>query len=121
MILALCPAVSLVSIILQVLTIIRPETTRALAQGRLSLLLALEVAPIGGEGDRRSTWSCAIIRRMSMEIALGRATHPRRTVKLGLEVLRRVERRRSTMVETNGHGQQMSGACMRVATRRHGR
>ena len=33
--------------ILQVLTIIRPETPRALASGRLSLLLALEVAFTG--------------------------------------------------------------------------
>jgi hypothetical protein len=36
--------------ILQVLTIIRPETVGALAQSRLSLLLALEVAPTNRPG-----------------------------------------------------------------------
>ena len=44
--------------ILQVLTIVQPETLVRWHQGRLSLLLALEVAPIW-EGDRRSTRSCA--------------------------------------------------------------
>ena len=33
--------------ILHVLTIVRPETARALASGRLSLLLAVEIAPAG--------------------------------------------------------------------------
>jgi hypothetical protein len=42
----------------KVFRIIRPETlVRALAQSRLSWLLALEVSP--GKGDRRSTPSCA--------------------------------------------------------------
>src|SRR6267378_3314292 len=75
------PAVSLVSI--------NPEgshnhparDTRALAQGRLSLLLALEVAPTGrATADRHGAARIdpADERRKS---ALGRATHPRRTAQ----------------------------------------
>src|SRR5712671_467224 len=63
--------------ILKVLTIIRPEDARALAQGRLSLLLALEVAPIGrATADRNGAARVdpADERRKS---ALGRATHSR--------------------------------------------
>src|SRR5712692_5009569 len=67
--------------ILQVLTIIRPETLRALLQSRLSLLLALEVAPTGrATADRHGAArdDPADERRKS---ALGRATHPRRTAQ----------------------------------------
>ena len=66
--------------ILKVLTIIRPDA-RALAQGRLSLLLALEVAPTGrATADRHGAARVdpADERRKS---ALGRATHPRRTAQ----------------------------------------
>src|ERR1700687_308291 len=77
--LVLYPAVSLVSS--------NPEgshnhparNARALAQGRLSLLLALEVAPTGrATADRHGAARVdpADERRKS---ALGRATHPRRT------------------------------------------
>src|ERR1700675_2038660 len=54
---------------------------RALAQGRLSLLLALEVAPTGrATADRHGAARIdpADERRKS---ALGRATHPRRTAQ----------------------------------------
>jgi hypothetical protein len=67
--------------ILKVLTIIRPETLVALAQGRLSLLLALEVAPTGrATADRHGAARVdpADERRKS---ALGHATHPRRTAQ----------------------------------------
>jgi hypothetical protein len=67
--------------ILQVLTIIRPENAGALAQGRLSLLLALEVAPTGrATADRHGAAriDSADERRKS---ALGCATHPRRTAQ----------------------------------------
>src|ERR1700723_2613531 len=80
------PAVSLVSI--------HPEGShnhpardaRALAQGRLSLLLALEVAPTGGR-PQIDTELRALIRRMSMENPLWGA--PRihgELLKLGFEV-----------------------------------
>jgi hypothetical protein len=55
--------------------------TRALAQGRLSLLLALEVAPIGRatpDPHGAARIDPADERRKS---ALGRATHPRRTAQ----------------------------------------
>ena len=67
--------------ILKVLTIIRPETLLRWAQGRLSLLLALEVAPTGrATADRHGAARIdpADERRKS---ALGRATHPRRTAQ----------------------------------------
>jgi hypothetical protein len=54
---------------------------RALAQGRLSLLLALEVAPTGrATADRNGAARIDPVdeRRKS---ALGRATHPRRTAQ----------------------------------------
>ena len=44
--------------ILKVLTIIRPETLVRWHQGRLSPLLALEIA-LDGEGGRKSRRSCA--------------------------------------------------------------
>src|SRR5260370_28777829 len=88
----LYPAVSLVSI--------NPEGShnrpardaRALAQGRLSLLLALEVAPTGrATADRHGAARIdpADERRKS---ALGRATHPRRTAQARIRG-RAVERR----------------------------
>jgi hypothetical protein len=55
--------------------------TRALAQGRLSLLLALDVAPTGrapGDPHGAARIDPADERRKS---ALGRATHPRRTAQ----------------------------------------
>src|ERR1700676_2282128 len=51
--------------ILKVLTIIRPDA-RALAQGRLSLLLALEVAPTG-RAPQIDMELQVLIRRMSVE------------------------------------------------------
>jgi hypothetical protein len=86
MTLVLDPAVSLVSINPAGSHNHPARDTRALAQGRLSLLLALEVAPIG----RRSqieTKLRALIRRMSMENPLWGA--PRihgELLKLGFEV-----------------------------------
>src|ERR1700737_2051410 len=59
---------------------------RALAQGRLSLLLALEVAPTGrATADRHGTARIdpANERRKS---ALGRAAHPRRTAQARFEI-----------------------------------
>src|SRR5882724_9595790 len=66
--------------ILQVLTIIRPETL-ALAQGRLSLLLALEVAPTGRAPADRHGAARIDPADESRKSALGRATHPRRTAQ----------------------------------------
>src|SRR6202040_670993 len=82
----LYPAVSLVSINLAGSHNHPARDARALAQGRLSLLLALEVAPTGrATADRHGAARVdpADERRKS---ALGRATHPRRTLKLGFEV-----------------------------------
>src|SRR6202171_1336994 len=59
--------------------------TRALAQGRLSLLLALEVAPTGRATADRHGAARIDPADEHGESALGRATHPRRTVKLGFE------------------------------------
>ena len=53
--------------------------TRALSQGRLSLLLALEVAPIG-TADRNEAARIDPADEHG-ESALGRATHPRRTAQ----------------------------------------
>jgi hypothetical protein len=75
---------------IQLLVSINPEGSHnhpardagALAQGRLSLLLALEVTPTGrATADRHGAAriDAADERRKS---ALGRATHPRRTVPL---------------------------------------
>src|ERR1700686_168148 len=67
--------------ILKVLTIIRARDAPAVAQGQLSLLLALEVAPTGrATTDRHGAARIdpADERRKS---ALGRATHPRRTAQ----------------------------------------
>src|ERR1700726_4567603 len=81
---SLYPAVSLVSI--------NPESShnrpardaRALAQGRLSLLLALEVAPMGGL--QIETKLRALIRRMSMENPLWGA--PRTSCATSRQILR---------------------------------
>jgi hypothetical protein len=67
--------------ILQVLTIIRPETLVRWQKGRLSLLLALEVASTGratADRDGAARFDPAGERRKS---ALGRATHSRRTAQ----------------------------------------
>jgi hypothetical protein len=67
--------------ILQVLTIIRPETLVRWHRGRLSLLLALEVAPIGratADPHGAARINPPDERRKS---ALGCATHPRRTAQ----------------------------------------
>src|SRR5467141_515469 len=55
--------------------------TRALAQGRLSLLLALEVAPIGRATADRNEAARIDPADEHGESALGRATHPRRTAQ----------------------------------------
>src|SRR5712671_3157140 len=54
---------------------------RALAQGRLSLLLALEVAPIGRATADRNEAARIDPADEHGESALGRATHPRRTAQ----------------------------------------
>src|SRR5450432_1259002 len=64
--------------ILQVLTIIRPETLVRWHRGRLSLLLALEVAPTGrATADRHGT-ACIDPADEHGEPALGCAAHSRR-------------------------------------------
>src|SRR5258706_6353543 len=81
MILVLYPTVSLVSI--------NPEGShnhpardaRALAQGRLSLLLALEVAPTGRATADRHGAARVDLANERRKSALGRATHPRRTAQ----------------------------------------
>src|ERR1700737_2118775 len=75
------PAVSLVSIDPEGSHNHPARDARALAQGRLSLLLALEVAPTGrATADRHGAARAdpADERRKS---ALGRAPHPRRTAQ----------------------------------------
>src|SRR5450631_4730851 len=72
--------------ILKVLTIIRARDARAWAQGRLSLLLALEVASTGRatadrHGDARVDPADEL-----RKSALGRATHPRRTAQARVEI-----------------------------------
>src|ERR1700676_55088 len=52
---------------------------RALAQGRLSLLLALEIAATGRAATDRDGTARADPANEHGEPALGRATHPRRT------------------------------------------
>src|SRR5260370_13819112 len=67
--------------IVKVLTIIRPENAPALAQSRISLLLALEVAPTGRatpDRDGAARLDPADERRKS---ALWRAAHSRRTAQ----------------------------------------
>jgi len=53
----------------------------ALAQGGLSLLLALEVARSGRATTDRDRSACADPADECREPALGRATHPRRTAQ----------------------------------------
>src|ERR1700681_4348752 len=55
--------------------------TRALAQGRLSLLLALEVAPIGRAAADRNEAARIDPADERRKSALERATHPRRTAQ----------------------------------------
>src|SRR6202043_3286016 len=75
--------------ILQVLT---PRDARALAQGRLSLLLAVEVAPTGRPTADRHRATRIDPADEHGESALGRATHPRRTAQARVRD-RAVERR----------------------------
>src|SRR5215208_6069634 len=65
--------------ILNVLTIIRPETLVRLASGRLSLLLALEIAPTGRATTDRDGPTRADPEDEHREPALGSAAHPRRS------------------------------------------
>jgi hypothetical protein len=58
-----------------------PREARALAQGRLSLLLALEVAPIGRATADRHGRAHVDPADEGRKSALGRATHPRRTAQ----------------------------------------
>src|ERR1700730_16862794 len=75
----LYPAVSLVSVNPAGSLNHTPRDARALAQGRLSLLLALEVAPIGrATADRHEAMRVDPADEHG-EFALGRATHSRRT------------------------------------------
>ena len=67
--------------ILQVLTIIWPETLVRWHQGRISLLLALEVAPIGRATADRNGAARVDPADEHREPALGRAAHPRRTAQ----------------------------------------
>ena len=67
--------------ILQVLTIIRPETLVRWHQGRLSLLLALEVAPTGRTTADRHGAARADPANEHGESALGCSTHSRRTAQ----------------------------------------
>src|ERR1700729_806309 len=67
--------------ILQVLTIIRPETLVRWHRAGFSLLLALEVAPIGRATADRHGATRADPADEHGEPALGCATHPRRTAQ----------------------------------------
>jgi len=67
--------------ILKVLIIIRPET---LAQGRISRLLALEIASTGRAAASRDGAARADPADWYREPTLGRATHSRRTAQAGV-------------------------------------
>jgi|SRR5450755_155466 hypothetical protein len=87
-----CPALSLVSFDPAGCHDRPARDPRALAQGRFSLLLALEVAPPGwttADRDRAASIDPADERRKS---ALGCATHPRRTAQTRVSG-RAIERR----------------------------
>src|SRR6202041_1693709 len=77
--------------ILRVLTIMRRDA-RALAQGRLWPLLALEIASTGGGAASRDGAARADPADEYRERTLGRATHSRRTAQAGVRG-RAVERR----------------------------
>src|SRR6202040_2300215 len=72
------PAVSLVSLNPEGSHNHSARDARALAQGRLSLLLALEIAPTGRAATNRDGAARADPANEHGEPALGRATHPRR-------------------------------------------
>src|SRR4029079_6499421 len=59
---------------------------RAMASGRLSRLLALEVAPPGKAAANRDEPPRVVPADEHREPALGSAAHPRRTAQLGFEV-----------------------------------
>src|ERR1700732_4709475 len=80
---------------------------RALAQGRLSLLLALEIAATGRAATDRDGAARADPANEHREPALGRATHPRRTAQARVRD-RAVERRQV-------HGQTAGAAQPGVA------
>jgi hypothetical protein len=72
--------------ILKVLTIMLARDARALAQGRLSALLALEVASTGRAAASRDGAARIDPADEYREPTLGRATHSRRTAQAGFEV-----------------------------------
>src|SRR6202043_363352 len=78
--------------ILQVLTIIRPETLVRWHRAGSSLLLALEIASTGRAATDRNGAARADPANEHGESALGRATHPRRTAQARVRD-RTVERR----------------------------
>src|SRR5713226_9455445 len=67
--------------ILTVVTIVQPETAGAVASGRLSSLLALEIEPAGRAPANRDGIARADPADERGEPALGCATHPRRTAQ----------------------------------------
>src|ERR1700722_4441400 len=102
------PAVSLVSINPAGSHHPPARDARALAQGRLSLLLALEVAPTGRATADRHGATRIDPADDHGESALGRATHPRRTAQARVRD-RAVERRQV-------HGQTADAAQPGMAT-----
>src|ERR1700745_2123664 len=88
----LYPAISLVSSNPQGSHDHSARDARALAQGRLSLLLALEIASTGRAATDRNGAARADPANEHGEPALGRATHPRRTAQARVRD-RAVERR----------------------------
>src|ERR1700723_3971876 len=86
------PAVSLVSINPAGSYNHSARDTRALAQGRLSLLLALEIASTGRAATDRNGAAGADPANEHGEPALGCASHPRRTAQARVRD-RAVERR----------------------------
>ena len=82
----LYPAVSLVSINPEGSHDYTARDARALAQGRLSRLLALEVAPIGRATADRNEAARVDPADEHGESVLGRTAYPRGTAQLGFEV-----------------------------------
>src|SRR5258707_10751839 len=99
----LYPAVSLVSVSPAGSRNHPARDARALAQGRLSLLLALEVAPIGRATADRNEAARIDPADEHGESALGRATHPRRTAQA--RVSSRTVERRQVHGQTTGAAQ----------------
>src|SRR6202042_1498975 len=96
------PAVSLVSINPAGSHNHPARDARALAQGRLSLLLALEIASTGRAATNRDGTARDDPTDERRKSALGRATHPRRTAQARVKC-RSVKRRQA-------HGQASSTA-----------